>query len=88
MSLGCTSGACVSGTPATGGPFVHSNAHRHRDEIMALPGLTAARNEHVFLVDGLWLTWYGPRIVTALPALEGMLDRARPEWRAPPDDGA
>ena len=61
---------------------------RHRDEIMTLPGLTAARNQHVFLVDGRWLTWYGPRIVTALPALERLLERARPEWRAPPDDGA
>ncbi len=57
---------------------------RHRQEMLDLKSITAARNQHVFLVDGRWLSWYGHRTREGLEKLEHMLDRARPEWKAPP----
>ncbi|MEE9277066.1 MAG: helical backbone metal receptor, partial [Dehalococcoidia bacterium] len=61
-------------------------SERHRDEILTLRGLTAARDERVFLCDGRWLTWYGPRIGEALRGIAELLDRARPHWTPPPDE--
>ncbi len=56
---------------------------RHRRELTALQSITAARNQHVFLLDGRLLTWYGPRTEEGLAKIEELLDRARPEWKAP-----
>lgn len=57
---------------------------RHRQEMLDLKSITAARNQHVFLVDGRWLSWYGHRTRDGLEKLEHLLDRARPDWKAPP----
>lgn len=56
---------------------------RHREEFLALRSITAAREKRVFLVDGRWLTWYGPRAEEALAGLEALFDGARPQWTAP-----
>ena len=56
---------------------------RHREEILAMRSMTAAREGHVFLLDGRWLSWYGPRAAQGLAGLEALLDRARPDWTAP-----
>ena len=56
---------------------------RHRRELQALQSITAARNAHVFLLDGRLLTWYGPRAQEGLEKLEELFDRARPDWKAP-----
>ena len=58
-------------------------AKRHREEFLALRSITAAREGRVFLVDGRWLSWYGPRAEEALAGIEALLDRARPDWTAP-----
>lgn len=58
-------------------------ARRHREEFLDLRSITAAREQHIFLVDGRWLSWYGSRAEEALAGLEALLDRARPDWTAP-----
>jgi hypothetical protein len=45
--------------------------------------MTAARNGHVFLVDGRWLSWYGARAAEGLAGLEALFDKARPNWQPP-----
>ena len=57
---------------------------RHRAELLALREIRAAREGHVVLVNGRWLTWYGPRIAEGLLRLEKCLDQARPSWQPPP----
>lgn len=56
---------------------------RHRDEILTLQSISAAREGRVHLVDGRWLTWYGKRAAEGLAGLEALFDRARPEWDPP-----
>ncbi len=56
---------------------------RHRRELQALQSITAARKQHVFLLDGRLLTWYGARAQEGLAKLEELFDRARPGWKAP-----
>ena len=56
---------------------------RHRRELTALQSITAARKQHVFLLDGRLLTWYGARAEEGLAKLEELFDRARPGWKAP-----
>ena len=56
---------------------------RHREEILALRSMTAAREGHVFLLDGRWLSWYGPRAAEGLAGLEALLDQARSDWQPP-----
>ena len=56
---------------------------RHRREVQALQSITAARKQHVFLLDGRLLTWYGARAQEGLAKLEELFDRARPDWKAP-----
>ena len=58
-------------------------SERHRQEWLTHAAISAVRHDCVFLVDGRWLTWYGPRIPAALEELETLLDRARPDWTAP-----
>jgi ABC-type hemin transport system substrate-binding protein len=41
-------------------------------ELRRLP-LPAARNGRIHLIDGTWVSWYGPRIARALPALRHLL---------------
>jgi ABC-type Fe3+-hydroxamate transport system substrate-binding protein len=57
---------------------------RHRQEMLDLTSIAASRNNRVFLVDGRWLSWYGHRTREGLEKLEELLDRARPDWKAPP----
>ena len=59
---------------------------RHRAELLVQREITAVRNGHVFLVDGRWLTWYGPRIAEGLLGLEKLLDQARPGWTLPENE--
>ena len=54
---------------------------RHRDELAALHGISAARNGNVLLCDGQMITWWGVRTAGALPAVAALLDRARPNWQ-------
>ncbi len=61
---------------------------RHRDEFMALRLIEAVAQDRVFLIDGLALTWYGPRATAALREVAKLLDRARPEWTPPEDPAA
>ncbi|PZC49441.1 MAG: ABC-type Fe3+-hydroxamate transport system, substrate-binding protein [Chloroflexi bacterium] len=56
---------------------------RHRDEMLALRSITAARERRIHLVDGRWLTWHGKRATEGLAGLEALLDQARPTWEAP-----
>ena len=58
---------------------------RHRDELRVLGDLRAVQNNRIYLCDGRWLTWYGPRIAEGLEGVEKLLDHARPEWKAPAD---
>lgn len=48
-------------------------AERHRAEVLACAGAPA---EHVYLVDGQLLTWYGPRMGRALDTFTGLLQCA------------
>jgi ABC-type hemin transport system substrate-binding protein len=41
-------------------------------ELGRLP-LPAARSGRIHLIDGTWVSWYGPRIARALPALRHLL---------------
>jgi ABC-type hemin transport system substrate-binding protein len=41
-------------------------------ELRRLP-LPAAQNGRIHLIDGTWVSWYGPRIARALPALRHLL---------------
>jgi ABC-type Fe3+-hydroxamate transport system substrate-binding protein len=41
-------------------------------ELRRLP-LPAARQGRIHLIDGTWVSWYGPRIARALPALRHLL---------------
>ncbi len=63
---------------------------RHRAEILGWRGLPAVDRELVVLCPGWWLTWHDPRSAAALRSVEELLDRARPDWRAPdrPDPAA
>ena len=54
---------------------------RHRAELSALHGITAARDGNVLLCDGQTITWWGIRTADALPAVARLLDAARPGWR-------
>lgn len=56
---------------------------RHREEMLTLRSITAARERWVFLVDGRWLSWYGPRAAEGLAGLEALLDQARRDWTPP-----
>jgi len=42
------------------------------DELRALP-VPAARSARIHLIDGTWVSWYGPRIVRAIEALQSLL---------------
>ena len=44
-------------------------------ELRRLP-LPAARNGRIHVIDGTWVSWYGPRIARALPALRHLLVRS------------
>jgi ABC-type Fe3+-hydroxamate transport system substrate-binding protein len=44
-------------------------------ELRRLP-LPAARQGRIHVIDGTWVSWYGPRIARALPALRHLLARS------------
>jgi len=35
--------------------------------------MPAARSGRIHLIDGTWASWYGPRIIAAVPALRRLL---------------
>ncbi len=59
---------------------------RHRDEFLVHRDIEAVRERRLFLVDGRWLTWYGPRMSDGLRTVEILLDKARREWSPPPEE--
>jgi len=48
-------------------------AEKHRAEVLAFADAPAVRAGRVHLVDGQLLTWYGPRIATALATFAALL---------------
>jgi ABC-type hemin transport system substrate-binding protein len=44
-------------------------------ELRRLP-MPAARDGRIHVIDGTWVSWYGPRIARALPALRHLLARS------------
>ena len=49
----------------------------HKSDFKAFAQVTAVRNDHIFLIDGWLLTWYGPRIAQSLAEVKRLLDIAR-----------
>ena len=47
---------------------------KHLPEIMAFGEMPAVRHGRVHLVDGQWITWYGPRIAPSLRAVAALFD--------------
>jgi ABC-type Fe3+-hydroxamate transport system substrate-binding protein len=50
---------------------------RHKADFAAVPDVTAVKNDHIFLVDGKMLAWYGLRIPRSLSEVKRLLDIAR-----------
>ena len=50
---------------------------RHKADFRAFADVTAVKNGHIFLIDGMMLTWYGPRIAQSLSEVKRLLDIAR-----------
>ena len=50
---------------------------RHKADFAVIPDVTAVRNDHIFLIDGKMLTWYGLRIARSLGEVKRLLDIAR-----------
>ncbi|MCY3568245.1 MAG: helical backbone metal receptor [Chloroflexi bacterium] len=55
---------------------------RHAAELLAQHGMSAARNDHIFLCDGQNLTWWGARSAAAIGEVAVLLDHARSGWQA------
>ncbi|MGH2603479.1 MAG: helical backbone metal receptor, partial [Dehalococcoidia bacterium] len=51
-------------------------AAKHLPEIQAFAGMPAVRDGHVHLIDGQWITWYGPRIAPSLRAVAALFEAA------------
>jgi ABC-type Fe3+-hydroxamate transport system substrate-binding protein len=51
-------------------------AAKHLPEITAFAEMPAVRDGRVHLVDGQWVTWYGPRMAGAMRGLAALLDPA------------
>jgi ABC-type Fe3+-hydroxamate transport system substrate-binding protein len=49
-------------------------AARHLPEILAFGEMPAVRDGRVHLVDGQWITWYGPRMAAGLRAVTALLE--------------
>ena len=49
-------------------------AAKHLPEITAHETMPAVRNGRVHLIDGQWITWYGPRIAPSLRAVAALFD--------------
>jgi ABC-type hemin transport system substrate-binding protein len=45
---------------------------------LARLGIPAARNSRIYLIDGTWVSWYGPRIRPAVAALRSLLQPSGP----------
>lgn len=56
---------------------------RHVPLFQAFPGMPAVREGRVRCIDGKWISWYGPRMAEALPALTRVIlgDPAAPDGR-------
>ena len=54
---------------------------RHRAELLALHGMSAARAGHIYLCDGQAQTWWGVRTAAGIRQTAELLDRARGDWR-------
>lgn len=56
---------------------------RHVPLFQAFPGMPAVRGGRVRCIDGKWISWYGPRMAEALPALTRVIlgDPAAPDGR-------
>jgi ABC-type Fe3+-hydroxamate transport system substrate-binding protein len=50
---------------------------RHKADFAAIPDVTAVRNDHIFLIDGKMLAWYGLRTARGLSEVKRLLDIAR-----------
>lgn len=48
-------------------------APKHIPLFHAFPGIPALRNGRIHCIDGKWISWYGPRMVEALPALTRLI---------------
>lgn len=46
---------------------------RHAQEIRAFQDVPAVQNGRLHLIDGQWITWYGPRIAPSLRAVAALL---------------
>jgi len=46
---------------------------KHIPLFQAFPALPAVRAGRVYCIDGKWISWYGPRMAEALPALTRMI---------------
>lgn len=51
-------------------------AAKHLPEIEAFSQVPAVRNGRVHLIDGQWVTWYGPRITAHLRAVSALFEAA------------
>jgi ABC-type Fe3+-hydroxamate transport system substrate-binding protein len=51
-------------------------ATKHLPEIMAFDQIPAVQTGKVHLIDGQWITWYGPRIVPSLRAVAALFEPA------------
>jgi ABC-type Fe3+-hydroxamate transport system substrate-binding protein len=51
-------------------PYAFGPAERRELEALAIP---AARSGRIHLIDGTWVSWYGPRIETAIQTLRALL---------------
>src|SRR5262249_4191923 len=49
-------------------------AEKHLPEITAYGEMPAVQKGRVHLIDGQWITWYGPRIAPSLRAAAALLD--------------
>jgi ABC-type Fe3+-hydroxamate transport system substrate-binding protein len=52
-------------------------AAKHIAEIEAYAEVPAVRDRRVHLIDGQWITWYGPRIAPSLRAVAAVFEAAR-----------
>lgn len=48
-------------------------APKHIPLFHAFPGIPAVRDGRVYCIDGKWISWYGPRMAEALPALTRLI---------------
>jgi ABC-type Fe3+-hydroxamate transport system substrate-binding protein len=49
-------------------------AAKHLPEIQAFAGMPAVQNGRAHVIDGQWITWYGPRIAPSLRAVAALFE--------------